>query len=210
MYNGKVAALFIDPKGIYPTLPDVECWGPEQDARLYRGPHPVVCHCPCHRWVNLAAVNWKRYGKEKPAWYPGGDDGGCFEAALKFARLYGGVLEHPAYSHAFDHFGISKPSEVGWNAPDYTLPYDRDMGGFRHYWTALVYQSAYGHKCQKKTWLIYFGYKPPFELRWDRNPGTHQVGWFDRNRPTVGKREASASPIEFAEELVKLARWSHG
>ena len=54
------------------------------------------------------------------------------------------------------------------------------------------------------------GARPPFELRWDRAPGTHQVGWFDRIKPTVGKREASATPEEFARELIRLAEWSRG
>lgn len=61
---------------------------------------------------------------------------------------------------------------------------------------------------RKKTWLAYCGSQPPFDLRWDRNPGSHQVGWFDRAKPTLGKREASATPVAFAEELIRLARWS--
>ena len=30
-----VAALYVDPRGAYFELPDVELWGPEQDARTY-------------------------------------------------------------------------------------------------------------------------------------------------------------------------------
>jgi hypothetical protein len=33
---------------------------------------------------------------------------------------------------------------------------------------------------------------------------------FDRNKPTVGKREASATPEDFARELIRLAEWSRG
>jgi hypothetical protein len=207
MYNGKVAALFIDPKGIYPTLPDVECWGPEQDARLYNGPHPVVAHPPCNLWVNMAAVNWKRYKRQKPAWYEGGTDEGCFKSALESVRKYGGVLEHPAGSHAWGKtYDVGRPPEPGrwWRHNFGSSEPDEAREG----WVCEVWQSAYGHKARKRTWLIYCGTRPPFDLRWDRQPGTHQVGWFDRNKPTVGKKEASASPIEFAEELVKLARWS--
>jgi len=68
-----------------------------------------------------------------------------------------------------------------------------------------VWQSAYGHKARKRTWLYYVGPRP-FELNWRREPGSHQVGWFDRIKPTLGKREASATPRPFAEALVKLAR----
>ncbi len=45
-------------------------------------------------------------------------------------------------------------------------------------------------------------------LRWDRQPGTHQVGWFDRNKPSLGKAAAPRTPPEFARELVALAAWS--
>lgn len=43
--------------------------------------------------------------------------------------------------------------------------------------------------------------------------GTHQVGYRDQrgkdaNKPTLGKREANATPIEFMEELASLARLS--
>jgi len=66
--------------------------------------------------------------------------------------------------------------------------------------------SAYGHKAQKRTWLLYVGDRPPIEARWERKPGTHQCGWFDRIKPTLGKREASESPPEFAAWLIALAR----
>ncbi len=41
-----VAALYVDPKGVYANLPGVEVWDEEPDARLYDGPHPVVVHPP--------------------------------------------------------------------------------------------------------------------------------------------------------------------
>ena len=203
-----VAALFVDPAGVYPALlPGRLWWGENRDARLYAGPHPVVAHPPCHLWVNLAAVNWKRYGRQLPAWYPGGDDGGCFAAALAAVRKYGGVLEHPAGSHAWWAYGLTPPT-------DRTDPRDSqwttdDCVGMRE-WTCEVWQSAYGHKARKRTWLLYCGARPPFELDWRREPGTHQCGWFDRNKPTVGKREASATPELFAGELIRLAEWSRG
>lgn len=216
-----VAALFVQPApgGIYPELlGSNRCWDEARDARTYldsvEGGLPVVAHPPCNLWVNMAAVNWKRYGRQRPAWYSGGDDGGCFEAALAAVRQNGGVLEHPAGSHAWMHYRLQKPY-----APDASqlssMP-SRYVGGwvfegfpFDH-WTCEVWQSAYGHKARKRTWLLYCGKRPPFELRWERQPGTHQVGWFDRNKPTLSKRAASATPRAFAEELIRLAEWSRG
>jgi hypothetical protein len=207
-----VVALFVDesPNGIYPRLLGADnAWGESRDARTYAGPYPVVAHPPCQLWVNLAAVNWKRYGRQCPAWYPGGDDGGRFAAALRCVRAYGGVLEHPASSHAWAHYRLSTP----WRDPAepsqwaHSLLVDNER---RDEWVCEVWQSAYGHKARKRTWLLYCGKRPPFDLRWDRTPGTHQVGWFDRVKPTVGKREASATPEAFALELIRLAEWSRG
>lgn len=186
-----VAALFIDPGGHYPTLSGVDCWDINRDARLYQGPHPVVAHPPCQLWVNFAALNFKRYGGEhnRP-----GNDGGCFHAALASVRMWGGVLEHPASSNAWAFFGLLRPVKSGWNG-----------GPFE--WTCEVWQSAYGHAARKRTWLYYCGPRPA-EARWDREPGTHQVGWFDRIKPTLSKKEASRTPLTFAEYLVSLAKGS--
>lgn len=49
-----------------------------------------------------------------------------------------------------------------------------------------------------------YGRFPP-DLRWGFQEGTHQVGWFDRKKPTVSKRVASATPPAFAQELIDLA-----
>lgn len=217
-----VDALFVDMKGIYPELLGAEhCWGEERDARTYTGDGPVVAHPPCNLWVNYAAVNWKRYGRQRPAWYPGGTDEGCFASALACVRRFGGVLEHPAGSHAWEwhqlvtpfcqtscsHTLEQGPHGAGWGFG--FTPTGTHRVGFKEY-VAEVWQSAYGHAARKRTWLLYCGARAPFELNWDREPGTHQVGWFDRNKPTLSKKAASATPRAFAAELITLAEWSRG
>lgn len=195
MAASPVCALYTAPGGIYPALLGADaCWDRDRDARTYAGPHPVVAHPPCQLWVNLAAVNFKRYG-HVPAWYPGGTDGGCFAAALAAVRQFGGVLEHPAGSHAWAAHHL-RPTMGPWalSAPGE--------------WTCEVWQSAYGHPARKRTWLFYAGTVPPFDLRWSREAGTHQVGWFDRAKPTLSKRAAMATPPAFAEVLIALARHS--
>ncbi len=209
-----VQALFVDGSGVYPDLIGrTDCWAndedyerwpwaPSDDARDYQGPDPVVAHPPCQLWVNMAAVNWKRYGRQRPAWYPGGDDGGCFASALASVRKYGGVLEHPADTHAWGAHKLIAPRHEGWDGGPAC---DGRWQGVCEVW-----QSAYGHPARKRTWLLYCGKRLPFDLDWTRRPGTHQVGWFDRNKPTVSKREASATPRLFAETLIYLAEWSRG
>lgn len=148
---------------------------------------------PCQLWTNLAHVNFKRYGGEhnRP-----GNDGGCFASALAAVRKYGGVLEHPADSNAWREFGLPRPSTGYW-ASRASRPDE---------WTTEVRQAAYGHKARKRTWLLAVLPDEPPMLDWRRYNGTHQCGWFDRIKPTLSKKEASATPIPFRDLLLDIAR----
>ena len=196
----KIAALYVQENGAYWSLPDVDAWPEARDARHYTGPLPVVAHPPCQLWGAMAAVNYARWGGEhnKP-----GNDGGCFAAALDSVRRFGGVLEHPAKTRAWAAHGLAAPAGIGWQ---------RCIDGG---WVCAVWQSAYGHRANKATWLYYHGTTPPFELRWERPAGTHQIGFHDQrgkaaNKPTLGRREASATPVEFRDALIALARHAAG
>ena len=191
-----VAALFVDPNGVYANLPNVEVWDEARDARLYAGPYPVVAHPPCQRWCRFAK------GIERVHGYKVGDDGGCFEAALNAVRTWGGVLEHPAHSLAWAVFGLPVPYKGGgWVT---------NIGGG---WAAYVEQGRYGHPMRKATWL-YATVTP--ELRWGHTPDNAMLGRFkwgsrlykpehDRNRPRIDRLHA-ATPIEFRDVLLELAR----
>lgn len=190
-----VAALFVQPDGCYSNLPHVDLWPEERDARAYAGTLPVVAHPPCQLWGNLAAVNFARWGGEhnRP-----GNDQGCFQSAVDAVNTWGGVLEHPAMSKAFAAHGLTKPAGMGWQASLF--------GG----WVCEVWQSAYGHRANKATWLYYNGENPPRELDWRRVVGSHQVGFQDQrgksaNKPTLSKREANATPERFRDDLIALA-----
>ena len=191
-----IAALFVQEGGCYYGLRSVDPWPEHRDARKYHGSYPVVAHPPCQLWGALASVNFKRWGGEhnRP-----GNDGGCFASALSSVRRCGGVLEHPAKSLAFAAHGLPKPRGIGWQPTE--------CGG----WVCEVWQSAYGHRARKATWLYYFGNVRPFELDWSRKPGTHQVGFHDQrgkaaNKPTLSKREANATPLPFRYTLLLLAK----
>lgn len=191
-----IAALYVETNGAYFQLPDVDPWDEARDARRYLGPHPVVAHPPCQRWGALAAVNYARWGGEhnRP-----GNDGGCFAAALRAVIQFGGVLEHPAKTRAWAAYGIPKPEGLGWK-----------RAGL-HEWVCEVWQSAYGHRANKATWLLYSGVNPPVDLRWERPRGSHQVGFHDRrgptaNKPTLSKKEANATSLDFRDTLLALAK----
>jgi hypothetical protein len=192
----QIAALYVATGGAYFDVPNIDPWDMARDARTYNGADPVVAHPPCYLWVNLAAVNWKRYRRERPAWYPGGSDGGCFAAALAAVRRCGGVLEHPAFTMAWDAHELARPRSIGWSR----------IGDDE--WTCEVWQSAYGHRARKRTWLYFVGAATPPELDWSRPTGDAQIGWFDRIKPTLSKKEASATPIAFRDVLIALARGS--
>lgn len=194
----KVAALYVEPRGVYST-PDlvpgveIETWDEARDARTYAGPWPVVAHPPCARWCQLAGLVQARWGYRK------GDDGGTFAAALAAVRQWGGVLEHPAYSHAWPAYSIPAPMRAGWIS---TM-----CGG----WVAQVSQHHYGHNARKWTWLFYCGPNPP-SLRWGPpvSRPSRVVGYAANRSPRTpaerqSKREGSATPPDFARLLVAAA-----
>lgn len=153
-----IAALYVETNGCYFDLPNVDPWDQRRDARLYNGPWSVVAHPPCQRWGKMWAgsPSWiAKTGQRKVK----GDDGGCFAHALASVRQWGGVLEHPEGSHAWDYFGLNKPPKSGgWVAAE--LP-----GLSRYGWTCRVEQGRYGHYARKPTWLYAVGTRLP-ELNW--------------------------------------------
>ncbi len=192
-----VAALYVDPDGVYSGLEGVEVWDEARDARLYAGPWPVVAHPPCNKWSPLAYINQRRI----PG-YRLGDDGGCFAAALEAVRRYGGVLEHPAQSVAWRHFGLDRPERGIWR------------GWFGSYVTE-VDQGAYGHRARKRTWLYVVAPNVPAPLDWTvaerdaivsgfthQPKGAHVAVEHRRVRP----KEANATPPAFRDVLLEMAR----
>jgi len=190
-----IAALYVAAGGCYTDLPGVDAWTEDRDARLYDGPWPVVAHPPCARWSVLAYSVRARYG------YEIGDDGGCFAHALSCIRKFGGVLEHPARSIAFGRFQLGRPAPHHWQ---------RNLWGD---WVTQASQTAYGHKAQKRTWLVFHsptGRQPP-ELDWREYEATHQVSYGKRDDgtywlPPLSKVQSKATPIPFRDLLISMAR----
>ena len=205
-----VAALYVDARGPYIGLPDVDPWTEERDARTYDGPWPVVAHPPCARWGRywfggpMAAARGQRRKM--------GDDDGCFAAALQSVRRFGGVLEHPADSHAWPWFGIAKPPRCGgWIKADWVHGLDG--------WTCCVEQGHYGHRARKATWLYAVGVKEPLPvLTWGPSEACIRLDYGyhsaeERRRAMrngvlakMGHLERRLTPLPFRDLLLSIAR----
>jgi len=195
-----IAALFVDPLGVYSRFCGVDLWGETRDARTYAGRDPVVAHPPCAPWCRLAGFRESKYGLKR------GEDGGTFQAALDAVRRCGGILEHPAHSAAWKAHDLIPPGRGGWSVADF-------MGG----WACHVSQGNYGHPAKKSTWLYAHSVDLP-SLNWkEASPGhrwhTHlaavdPVHRAQDDRPYLKHADRKATPIDFAALLLDIARTS--
>jgi len=214
-----IAALYVASDGPYAHLAGVEIWTEapstlsifgadvRSDARAYAGPHRVVAHPPCERWGRY----WHGGPSAKERRVKG-DDGGCFAAALEAVRRWGGVLEHPEGSGAWEAFGLEKPPKAGgWIAAD-------DVGGS----TCCVEQGHYGHRARKATWLYAHGVVLP-DLVWgssgskcrldqgfhtaeERAAGKARGLDVERQGGRLSARECWETPVAFRDLLLSIAR----
>ena len=198
-----IAALYVHDGGPYFGLDGVDPWSESRDARLYAGPRPVVAHPPCERWGNY----WDG-GPSAKVKRLLGDDGGCFAAALHAVRTWGGVLEHPCNSRAWQWFGMNRPPiNGGWVNADFE-------GG----WTCCVSQAKYGHRAEKLTWLYAAKVSDLPVLDWGRVPGicAQDEEYASTRSPAavakrgmierMGKVERAQTPAAFRDLLISIAR----
>lgn len=186
-----IAALYVATGGVYFGLDGVDPWDEARDARLYDGPWPVVAHPPCQRWGRYwSGGPSAKVRREK------GDDGGCFAAALAAVRRFGGVLEHPAASHAWRAFDLVAPPHTGgWVAADW-------RGG----WTCHVEQGHYGHLARKATWIYACGVRELPSLKW--GPSAAKARIDDGSHSAEERRLFMRPPPGMSAEMrAKRCRW---
>jgi hypothetical protein len=203
-----IAALFVETDGCYFGIEDVDPWDKARVARRYDGPYPVVAHPPCERWGRYWSGGPSAKVRRKL-----GDDGGCFASALESVRRWGGVLEHPEASQAWRVHGLIPPMRGGgWS-----------VAGDGHAWTCCVEQGSYGHRARKATWLYAVRCQLPV-LRWRArgtflrlDEGFHssesarqqraaRIANQEKARERIKDKERAATPIEFRDLLLDLAR----
>jgi len=176
-----IAALFVRSDSVYKTIPCVDAWDMERDARKWPGGYPLIAHPPCRAWGQL-----RFFAKPRP------DEKDLAIWAVKQVRQWGGVLEHPARSTLWPHCKLPAPKTYD--------PY----GG----WTLPISQNWWGHRAEKKTFLYIVGCPPdkipalPLVL----GEASHVVetrAKFNK-RPSVTKSEREHTPQALAHWLVKL------
>jgi hypothetical protein len=193
-----IAALYVDPRGVYSRMPGVDPWDASRDAREYPGTDPVVAHPPCGPW-----------GRLKHEYR--GDEHDCALRAVTQVRAWGGVLEHPAHSALWRTALLPLPGEL----PD-------ALGGY----TTEVSQVDWGHVARKKTWLYLVGV--PRDLSAIRPPPREPTHWVSGYRASATRKSKGGggtvppgikvcsaaqrrrTPLAFAEWLVTLAESARG
>lgn len=180
-----VSVLCAAPRSVYRDLPGVEVYDRRRDARTFAGDTPIVAHPPCRGW------SAKTRHQAKPE--PGEMDLGLW--CVEQLRRCGGVLEQPAFSHLFAAAGLPRPGNPGeWRR-------DGEV------WSIAVWQAWWGYPMRKATWLAfcrvpYNAVQIPFRL--------HSRGNDRRAEQVMSRQQRSATPRDFAEWLVSLARLCDG
>lgn len=183
-----VAALFARADSVYKTMPGLDVYDMERDARSFGLDRPVIAHPPCRSWSRL-----RHFAK------PRADEKDLARWALHVVRHCGGVLEHPSGSALFREGLLPKPGST-----------DRDAFGG---WVLPVSQSWFGHRAEKRTWPYIVGAEPadlpPIPLRLGEAERTCGL-WSGRDRSKargeVSKAEREHTPPDFARWLVEVAR----
>lgn len=185
-----VAALFVRSDSVYKKIPGVDAWDKERDARKWPGGSPLVAHPPCAQWAGL------RYMAKVDQ-----EERHLATLAVQLVRKHGGVVEHPASSTLWSHFGIPKPGE----GPD-------PRGG----WTLPVDQFWWGHEARKRTILyivgVHWAVMPPIEFAMGEAPktcgqsGRRSDGTRKKGRVEISKSAREHTPPAFAEWLIEVAR----
>lgn len=182
-----IAILFARQDSHYKTIPGLDVYDIDRDARTWTGGCPVVAHPPCRAWGRLRAFARPRCDEKDLARW-----------AISQVRLWGGVLEHPAGSGLWVDQHLPRPGEL-WD----------EFGGF----SIEVQQWWWGHRAEKKTWLYICGTKNLPEIPQPVGGPTHVIANASRKRlgdpgyrPWCTKREREATPPAFAAWLVETAR----
>lgn len=179
----KVNVLYARADSVYKTLPGVEVWDEERDARKWPGGGPCIAHPPCRGWGRMRQWSYADEAEKSLAL-----------RAVLCVQMWGGVVEHPAESSLWAELALPRPGK----APR------------RGAYTIEVDQFHWGHRAEKRTWLYIAGCEPDDLPPIPRREGepTHCIRPTKAypRLPSVTKPEREATPPAFAEWLIEVAR----
>lgn len=171
-----ITALYIRENSVYKQLtPDH--YDITRNSLTWKGGNSIIAHPPCRAWGKLKQFAKPRQNEKQLAIH-----------AIIMARLWGGIVEHPASSQLWKTMNIT---------PGQTDQY----GG----WILSINQSWFGHRAEKRTYLYIVGIQP-------KQIPTYPLSL---NRPeltieNMGKAEREHTPIELAKWLIKTAQLCNG
>lgn len=114
-----VAALFVRRNSIYKSMPGVDAWDKERDARNWPGGDTIVAHPPCAQWGRMS--QWAHNIPTEKA---------LALLALDLVDRWGGVVEHPVTSRLWKHCE---------DRPGFRFVLDQDWFGHRAQKCTTVY-----------------------------------------------------------------------
>ncbi len=187
MSANNIAVLFARSDSNYKSIPGLDVYDIERDARTWQGGTIGIYHPPCRAWGKFSMFAKPRDDeKELAIW------------AVDRVRKYGGVIEHPKGSALWGHCGLPLPGQG-----------TDEFGG----WTLGVHQHWFGHRAQKATLLYIVGCSPDNipEIPLILDYPTHVIGDVGRasdgtKRPEISKAEREHTPPAFAAFLIEIAR----
>lgn len=184
-----VAALFVRKDSAYKAIAGVDAWDVMRNATFWPGGCPVIAHPPCSQWGGLRHMARKDLTEKNHARW-----------AVRWVRIFGGVLEHPKGSTLWDEENMPKPCTGG----------DAFYG-----WTMEIDQWHFGHVAHKPTWLYIVGCAPsdlpPVPSRLGKSDRVISTGHGLREgmpgwRSRVTQKEREYTPPALAAWLVEVAR----
>ena len=172
----KVAALFVRRDSIYKTMPGVDCYDIDRDARTFPGGMPIVAHPPCRTWGKYSHRAKAPEGEHELALW-----------AVEQVCKWGGVLEHPIGSALKSH-----------------LPYIREYGKWSQLY--YLNQGWFQHLALKPTMIYIVSKEPIFLVKEliEAEYSCHITRW--RKCENLSHKQREETPIKFAEFLVSIAR----
>jgi len=96
-----ISVLFARQDSVYKSIPGLDVWDIDRDARNWPGGNPVIAHPPCRSWGRM-----RQFSKPRP------DEKELAIFAVCQVRNWGGVLEHPESSTLWSHCSLPRPREL--------------------------------------------------------------------------------------------------